>query len=303
MTNPRKAAIGYLMVLTAAFLWASSGAVGKYLIVGGLSPVSLVQIRCVGASALLALGFIAARRTDLFRIRLSDIWYFVLLGGGFLAIVQVAYFSAIREIPVAAAILLQYLSSILVVIYSVLFWNESFGLSTGGALVLALGGCFLVVGGYDLSLLEMNATGIVWGLVSALSFAAYTLLGEKGLQRYSPWTVLLYTLAFAAVTCHAIHPDISYLRSGFGAIEWLALIHVVALGTAVPYGLYFVGIGCIRSSRALITATSEPVFAGLLAYVILGESMEALQLLGGTLVIGAIILLQSGRDRGEPMSS
>ncbi|MCP4674744.1 MAG: EamA family transporter [Deltaproteobacteria bacterium] len=303
MTSSKRAGAGYLMVLTAALLWASSGAVGKYLIMHGLSPISLVQIRCLGASILLAFGFVAARRADLFRIRPSDILYFVLLGGGFMALVQVAYFSAISEIPVAAAILLQYLSTILVVTYSVLFWRESFGLSMGAALVLALGGCFLVVGGYDLSLLEMNTTGIIWGLVAAVSFAGYTLVGEKGLQRYSPWTMLLYTLAFAAVTCHSIYPDFSYLRVGFSTIEWFALFHVAALGTAVSFGLYFVGIGCIRSSRASIAATSEPVFAGLLAYVILGESMAALQMLGGALVIGAIILLQRGRDKGEPSSS
>jgi len=63
-------------------------------------------------------------------------------------------------------------------------------------------------------------------------------------------------------------------------------------GTAIPFGLYFVGINYVRSTRASITATLEPISAGFIAYLFLGETLEPLQILGGALVISAIVMLQ-----------
>jgi drug/metabolite transporter (DMT)-like permease len=71
------------------------------------------------------------------------------------------------------------------------------------------------------------------------------------------------------------------------------------MGTAIPFGLYFVGINYIRSTRASITATLEPISAGFIAYLFLGEILEPLQILGGVLVIAAIVLLQLQSEQDE----
>jgi drug/metabolite transporter (DMT)-like permease len=71
------------------------------------------------------------------------------------------------------------------------------------------------------------------------------------------------------------------------------------MGTAIPFGLYFVGINYIRSTRASITATLEPISAGFIAYLFLGEILEPLQILGGVLVIAAIVLLQLQTEQDE----
>jgi drug/metabolite transporter (DMT)-like permease len=71
------------------------------------------------------------------------------------------------------------------------------------------------------------------------------------------------------------------------------------MGTAIPFGLYFVGINYIRSTRASITATLEPISAGFIAYLFLGEVLEPLQILGGVLVITAIVLLQLQSEQNE----
>ncbi len=102
-----------------------------------------------------------------------------------MASVQITYFYTISKIPVMAAILLGYLSPILVALFSILFWGERCAPSTVVALVLALSGCFLVVGGYNLELLRLNRLGILGGLAAAASFAAYALLGERMMRTLS----------------------------------------------------------------------------------------------------------------------
>ncbi len=130
----------------------------------------------------------------------------------------------------------------------------------------------------------------------------YTLLGEQGMHRYSPWTVLFHAMVFAAVTWHVIYPPFHYLRAGFSPAQWGWIIYISVMGTILPFGLFFLGVNHIRSTRASITATVEPITAGLLAFFLLGEKLEMPQILGGTMVIGAIVVLQiwQEQDRMTP---
>jgi drug/metabolite transporter (DMT)-like permease len=289
---------GYLYVVAAAVMWASSGTAGKALFEGGVSPFEVTQIRVTFGSALLAivLAFVAR---DAFGIRKRDVGYFFVLGSVAMAIVQGSYFYTISKIQVAAAILLQYLAPIFVAIFSMCFWKERLTFVKLIALLFALGGCYLVVGGYNLQLLQMNRMGIAGGLISAISFAGYTLLGERGMHRYPPWTILFYALAFAALTWHIIYPPFHYLTVRFSAVQWIGLLYITVVGTVLPFGLFFVGVNYIRATRASITATLEPISAGFIAFFALGEKMDLLQIVGGTLVIAAVILLQFQQEQDE----
>ncbi|MCF8145437.1 MAG: EamA family transporter [Deltaproteobacteria bacterium] len=291
--NPVK---GYLYVVGAAVLWASSGVAGKSLFSGGITPFELVQIRVTVSTVLLAVGFFFSDRT-LFRIRGRDLFYFLLLGGVAMALVQITYFYAVSKIQVAAAILLQYLAPILVAFYAVCFWSERLTPTKFVALLFSLMGCCLVVGGYNLDLLRMNWLGIVSALASAVCFAAYTLLGEKGMHRYTPWTVLFYAFLFAALSWHIFYPPFHYLHAGYTLGQWAWMLYVSVMGTVLPFALFFMGINLIRSTRASITATLEPISAGLFAYLFLGEGLAPLQMVGGAMVVGAIVMLQVRQER------
>jgi len=289
---------GYLCVAAAAVMWASSGTAGKALFTGGMTPFELVQIRVTVSTVLLTIVFGIWFR-HLFKIRPRDLWYFFLLGGVVMALVQVTYFYAISKIQVAAAIFLQYLAPIMVAFFSICFWKERLTPTKFAALILSLGGCYLVVGGYSLHLLKMNQMGIFAGLSSALCFAIYTLVGERGMHRYSPLTVLFYAFLFATITWHTLYPPFQYFRADFTAAQWGWIFYVSIVGTVLPFGLFFVGVNYVRSTRASITATLEPISAGLFAYFFLGESLQPLQIAGGAMVVTAIVVLQMKKKQDE----
>jgi drug/metabolite transporter (DMT)-like permease len=295
---PAGAARGYLCAAAAAVLWASSGVAAKVLFRSGITPLQLVQIRVTLSLAILAVAFGLFAR-GLLRIRARDLPYFVVLGGVVLAMVQFTYFLAISRIHVAAAILLQYMAPVLVAFFAVCFWRERPTWIKAVALVLALGGCYLVVEGYNLQLLQMNRVGVIAGLVSAVSFASYTLLGERGMHRYHPWTVLFYSLLFATLTWHIAHRPFHYLMAGYTPAQWGWIVYIAVMGTVAAFGLYFAGINQIRSTRASITATLEPISAGIIAFFALGEALKLPQIIGGALVIAAIALLQLQREQDE----
>jgi drug/metabolite transporter (DMT)-like permease len=291
---------GYFFVMVAAVAWASSGTAGKGLFETGVTPADLVQIRLTFSSLILTCGFLIFRAA-LFRISVRDVGYFVLLGGVIMALVQLTYFYAISKIQVVAAILLQYLSPILVAAFSMMFWKEKFSGSKATALVLALFGCYLVVGAYNLELLKMNEMGVLGGLASAVAYAAYALLGERAMHRYSPWSVVFYSMFFAAITFHVVYTPFKYLYASYSYTQWMWILYIVVVGTILPFSLYLLGINYVRSTRAMITATLEPISAGVMAYVFLGETLHAPQLVGALLVVFAIVLLQLNREH-DPLT-
>jgi len=307
--SPPSTRRGYFCVILAALMWAVSGPAGKFLFQHGITPLQLVQIRVTLASSLLFL-WLFFRHPSLLIISPKDIFYFAVLGVFGMAMVQFTYFFAISKIKVAAAILLQYLAPALIALYSVVFAREKLTRLTLLAIFGAMGGCYLVVGAYNLDLFSLNKMGVIGGLCAALSFAFYSIYGERGMRRYSPWTVLFYALFASALFWNMAHfawngapPPLSSLRQHYSAIQWTWIIYIVVLGTAVPFGLYFEGISLIRSTRASITATLEPIMAGVVSYLFLEETMQPLQLLGGILVIASVIILQLRQEYDDKAPS
>ncbi len=294
--------MGYVYVVLAALMWALSGSSAKFLFNNGITPFQLVQLRLTISAALLFLC-LWARFSSLLRIDRKDIFYFILFGTVGMAGVQFTYLFAISKIKVAAAILLQYLAPSFIALHSVVFIREKLSRSTLIALVGATLGCYLVVGAYNIEIISMNIVGIISGILSAITFAWYAIHGEYGMRRYNPWTVLFYALLFGAVVWNILHPPLEAFMHDYSLVQWLWILYIGVLGTLVPFGLYLEGINLIRSTRASITATLEPITAGIISYIFLNEIMEALQITGGIIVIASIILLQLNQEQDDKAPS
>lgn len=293
---------GYVYVALAAVLWAVSGSSAKFLFQNGMTPLQLVQIR-VTLGVLFLVAWLALRNRSLLRIDWRDIPYFLSLGILGLAMVNCTYMLAISKIKVAAAILLEYLAPVFIALYSLVWLREKLKPATAMAILGAILGCYLMVGGYNLDLLSLNREGVLYGVASAIAFAWYSVYGERGMRRYPPWTVLFYSILAAALFWNVAHllwggfpRPLESLMQPYSGLQWVLILYIVVLGTMVPFGLYLDGINLIRSTRASITATLEPIAAGVISFIFLGETLEGFQMLGGLLVIASIILLQLRKE-------
>jgi drug/metabolite transporter (DMT)-like permease len=215
---------------------------------------------------------------------------------------QFTYYYTISKIHVGPAILLQYIQPVWVSIYAFLFQKEPISKGKIASLLLAIMGCYLVVGGYQIDLLRLNKTGIVSGLAASLFFTFYALYGEKGLKKYDSWTLILYAFGFGAVFYWILMSPMRVIAGGHSFKIWMAFLYIAIFATLIPFAFYFKGIERIRATRASITATWEPVVAGFAAYFVLGEILYPLQVMGGMGVIAAVILLQISREKAAPSS-
>jgi drug/metabolite transporter (DMT)-like permease len=290
---------GYLYILIGTTLWGVSSVVAKSLFIIGLPPAELVQIRLTLATLTLLLTLLIFDRKRMI-ISLKDLPYFFVLGFVGVAGVQFTYYYTISKIHVGPAVLIQYLSPVWIALYAFVFQKEPLTKTKLAALLLALLGCYFTVGGYRLDLFRLNRIGIVSGLISSLFFSFYAIYGEKGLKKYDPWTLILYGFGFGAVFYWLLISPMRVIAGGYSFKIWVAFLYIAIFSTLIPFGLYFKGIERVRATRASITATWEPVVAGVTAYFVLGEVLSPFQVVGGFGVIAAIVLLQMAKEKTSP---
>jgi len=289
--DQQEARLGYLYVSLAAILFAISGTSAKFLFNDGITAFQLIQMRTTLAFAGL-LTWLCLKDPALLKISIKSLPYFIGLGVFGIGSAQFFYLLAISKINVAAAILLHYTGPVFVALYVVFVQRQKLRFNIALAILGTLIGCFLVVGAYNLQIFALNRVGIIAGILAAVSFAVYSILSEYGMRRYTPWTVLLYGMLFAALMWNSLHPPLGAFLHRYSPSQWGLILFIGICGTIFPFGLYFEGIKRIKPTHASITATLEPISAGVIAAVFLGEVMVTLQIIGGLIVIVSIIILQ-----------
>lgn len=298
---------GYALATLAAVFWATGGLVAKWLfspLDAGSSqwplpplgleadPAVLAGARALSAAVLL-LAYVGTTRPRHLLIKVRDLPFLTFFGVAGLAGLHVSYFFAIANANVATAVLLEYLAPVLVLVFSVAFLGERFTWALPAGVALSMTGCALVVGAFGPEGLAVSPAGIAWGLAAAGFFALYQLMGRWAAPRFSPWTLLTYGLLAASVFWLAFlggAGSIFELVSTRGGA--LAVFYVAVMSTIIPFAASLKALHYIDATKAVITSTLEPVIAGALAWFLLSESFDALQIVGGVLVLVAIAIVQ-----------
>jgi drug/metabolite transporter (DMT)-like permease len=242
---------------------------------------------------LLAL-FLGVARRDLIRVDREQLPSLAILGIVGLAGVHAAYFLAIDRLQIGVAVTIQYLAPLLLLLWLRLVHGRRLAPSLWGAVGLSVVGCFLVVKAYDAS--SLDAVGVAAAFGAALTFAFYMVGSERAGHQNEAVTTLFWTFGFASVFWALVAP---WWGFPFEALDspgnLLLAAGVIVIGTLLPFICMVAAVRHIPAPRAAIVATLEPVLAAVFAWVILDEKLDAVQLLGGALVLGAVVWVQSHR--------
>jgi drug/metabolite transporter, DME family len=286
---------GYIMILGAASLWGLSATGAKALLDQHVETILIVQTR-VTFSCLLMTASVLLFKPQILRVPLKDLYRFALLGMIGVAGANFTYYFTIKESTVATAILIQYTAPILVLGYGVITKEEQLSAVKIIAALLSLAGCFLAAGAYDVHVLKITPIGVVSGIGSVLSFAFLNVSMRHLVGRYSVWTVILYSLAFASIMWMVINPPWNIVAHLPEPGMWEVLVGFAAVSVLIPHTLYASGLRFVVPSRAIITSTFEPIVAIVSAALLLGEYLQPVQVMGAVLVILAIVTLQVRRE-------
>ncbi len=287
-------ALGYGAAFLAAALFAIGGIFAKGAFRAGIQPSELAELRILFGFLVFFAAVALFRRRDL-RLDRRDLPLIVFFGVFALAGVQWSYYESIQRLPIGVALVIQYTGPLVMLAYA--RWR---GLRVGGRLWLAgaftIVGSYLVVGAYDADLLALNLAGIPFAVLAMLIFVVYFLLAERILARYPVWTLLAYGFGSALVAWMILRP-VWLLPWDLVAQPANAalLAGVIVFGTTLPFALIFLSVSLIPAARTGLTSTVEPVVAAAAAWLLLSETLELPQIVGGAVVLVGIGIAQSLR--------
>jgi drug/metabolite transporter (DMT)-like permease len=305
---------GYLLALLAAACWATGGLTAKWLFTPPsaataewpiaplgivIDPTTLSGARALSAFVLLVVVLAVGRPRDL-RISPGDVPFLAVFGVVGLAMVHFTYFKTISLTNVATAILLEYLAPVLVLVFGVAFMKHRFTWWLPLGVALSIGGCALVVGAIGGDGLVVTPAGIGWGLLSAVFFAAYSLMGTVAAYRFSPYTALVWGLGFASLFWLTVLTPGVVLGAFAEPKAAVAIVFIAVVSTIIPFAAFLIALHHIAPTNATVTSTIEPVIAGVGAYLLFGESLTAIQIVGGLMVVAAIAVVQLSERTPAP---
>jgi drug/metabolite transporter, DME family len=289
--------VGCLAVGAAASIWGTLGFFAKILYAEGVSFEALVAVRASVGWAAMLLFVLLTWGVRSRRVTGRDFLFLVPLGLVGIGAFYLLYFFTVRESTVGTAAILLYSSPAFVALLAWIFLKETLGPLRLLALALTFGGIFLVVGGYEPGALEVSLPVLATGLLSGLTYGLYSIFGKPLAGHLEPAIILSYALGFGSVllvlaALPTFHTLVGLSSSSYALLVMLAVVH-----TALAFGLYTVGLKRLDAGQAAIVATVEPVVAGAIGVVLLGEELTALKVIGALLVLAGAALAQVSLEK------
>jgi drug/metabolite transporter (DMT)-like permease len=200
------------------------------------------------------------------------------------------YFAALERIDASLLSLLVYTFPAIVAAAAVALGRERIDERRLAALGLSMGGLVLVVAGAGAGALDPLGTAL--GLGAALVYSVYILVSDGIVGRMGPRVLAALVCTGAAMSLTAGSALLGDLRpgeltaAGWGWLGCLALVSTVGAIT-----LFFAGLRRVGPTTASILATVEPLVTVVLAFLIFGEMLGVVQVVGGALVLAAVLVL------------
>ena len=282
---------GPVLCLVSAAAFGTLGIFGRLATDAGASIASTLLVRFGVAAALfwILLRFMGGwgrfrglpRRVVLTGLGLGAIGYSLQSG---------LYFAAIERLDVSLVALLLYTYPAFVTIAALLLGRTTGSLRTTVALVVASVGLVLVLlaagtGTFDLG-------GALLALAASVTYTTYILISDRIIGAIDPFALAALVLTGATASFTVTGLATGSLDLSLPAEAWLWLLLIAVVSTVVAVSAFFAGLRLVGPSEAAILSTFEPVVTVVLAYAVLGERLAPAQLVGGALVLAAVILLQ-----------
>lgn len=309
-----RSAQGYTAALVSAVFLSTTSIFIRYLVTNfDMPPLVLAFWRNVFVVAtLLPVMLVASPR--LLRVDRAHLPFLALFG------LMLAGFNGLWAISVAnngaaVATVMVYCSVAYTAVLGWKFLGESMGWFKIAAIALCMGGCALISGALQAATWQVNLLGVVAGLLTGLCYTAYSLMGRVTSERgISPWTTLLYIFAFAGSFLFLINmtggsipgsavraADLFWL--GDSVRGWTVMILLGAIPTVGGYGFYNVSLTLLDASIANIIVSLEPAFTAVFAFLVLGEILTPVQVLGSALLLSGVAAIKLADLRRAPVSA
>ncbi|BBF99125.1 MULTISPECIES: EamA family transporter [Pseudonocardia] len=300
---------GLAWALVSAAAYGFSGPLGSAFLEAGWSPGLTTLMRIAGAALLLLpVAVVLARRHRPDRAARRKIVIFGLFA---VAGVQLCFFHALEYLSVGVALLLEFLAPVLLVGWTWITTRRTPSAITLAGCLVALAGLVFVVDPFGPQRVEL--VGILWGLASAVCVCVYFALPGGNREGQVPpllmisggmivGAVSLTVTGLLGITPWKTGAPVGTL--GGAELDWVLLLGMlVLLATALPYVTGILAIRRLDTRVASFVGLSEVLFGVLAAWLLVAQQPTLMQLLGGVLILGGIVLIRRAENRAAATPS
>ncbi len=307
--SSKNTSTGYLIGLAATVFLSFTGILISYLSRTYQVP-SLVLAFWRDVAVVLGLAaFFGLFSRGRFRMDRAHGSFFILYGLT-LALFNSMWTFSVQYNGAAIATVLAFSSPAMTAVLAHYFFREEVNAVKLGSIALSLVGTILVSGAADPKAWQVNAAGIVTGLLTGLFFACYNMVGKTSANRsIDPWTTMLYGFCSGVGFLFLFNLGVNVLggQAALANFMWLGnayagwiIVLILGVGPTIGgYGLYLVSLGYLPATVASLIGALEPVFTAVWAYLIFHEELTGIQLIGSLMVLGSVVLLRLGEGQ-EP---
>jgi len=272
-----------------------SGSIGLFVRLTDLSPINIVFFRC--AFGAIALGiYVLSFKRDAMTIPRSEL--VPILGCGLVLVANwIFLFAAFKQTSITVAVSIYYLAPVLVTLYGLLFLGQEGTKAVVLGILLAFLGAALVSGITVEDVLALNVLGASYAFCAAVLYAALILLSKGVKHTDSAVTALVQTTVGTLILSFFADFDIA-----FSDLNWVLIVTIGAVHTALLYILFFRGI---RDSPILLVALLgfiDPLFAIFLDRFALGSEISTVQLIGIACIVLALTLKAFSERKTEQLT-
>lgn len=289
---------GLVLAVLSALAFSSSGPFIKPLLEAGWSLGAALLVRMGVAGLVLSPALVRAVRHQPGFLRRH---WMLIVAFGLIPVLgcQLFFFSAMQRMPVAVALLIQYLAPVMLVAYVWLRTRRAPSALVLGGSAVAIVGLVLVV---DISGASFDLLGTLLALAAAVCVCVYFVISERAGGDLPPLALaaggLLVGAAVMAVLCLTgampfAAPPVSVVLAGVEVPWFVPLLWVAAVATTVGYAFGVMAVPRIGSRVASFVGLSEVLFALGFAWLFLAEVPAPIQFAGGALILVGVVLVRA----------
>lgn len=285
MEQNSKKDIIYLHI--AVMMFGVAGVIGQFVEV----PSVMVAMGRVICSSIL-LFVIALVKKDSLKLESGKDYIGIMLTGAVLAIHWTTFFQSIQVSSVAiGTITFSTFPLFLTFIEPIVFREKIRIKSIASALILLIGVAITIP---ELSLENQVTVGIIWGMISSLTYAIITLANRYFSKKYEGRIVSFYEQGTAAIV---LLPAIFLVPTHWRVQDVAGVAIIGCVCTAFAYSLYVSAQKKVKAQTAGIISGMETVYGIVYALIFLGEMPTFRELLGGTIILGVALVTSLSKQK------
>lgn len=276
----------HVMLLVTVVLWALNLTITRYILQHGFEPLSYAVVRYgIGSALFLAIALVAERTLKIARRDLGLVGVAALC----LYLNQIAFVYALDTTSASTIALLLGATPAFAALIGLALGLERMSRRFWGASLVSFAGVGLVAAGAGG--VDATGTGIILGVATAATWAGYSVSIAPLMARYSASRIsaVVLPLGWIAIAITG-GPQAAGQDYGLGWEVWALLLFATVGPLVLTNILWFRALHGIGPSRATLIANLQPFVAAIFALVLLSERMTPLQVAGGVLIGGGILL-------------